>query len=78
MVANPTKNMMPAWWISMKCHSNQILERGKLLTIEPENAGNYVLLSNIYATAGKWDKFSKLRLLENKGLKKIPGCSWPW
>ncbi|XP_021294012.1 pentatricopeptide repeat-containing protein At1g11290, chloroplastic-like [Herrania umbratica] len=49
----------------------------KLLRMEPENAGNYVLLSNIYAAAGKWDKFAKMRrLLKEKGLKKIPGCSW--
>ncbi|MBA0756561.1 hypothetical protein Gogos_020234 [Gossypium gossypioides] len=49
----------------------------KLLTMEPENAGNYVLLSNIYAAAGKWDKFAKMRrLLKEKGLKKTPGCSW--
>ncbi|XWS19877.1 hypothetical protein CRYUN_Cryun31cG0053900 [Craigia yunnanensis] len=49
----------------------------KLLTMEPENAGNYVLLSNIYAAAGKWDKFAKMRrLLKEKGLKKTPGSSW--
>ncbi|KAE8682056.1 putative ALA-interacting subunit 2-like isoform X1 [Hibiscus syriacus] len=49
----------------------------KLLTMEPENAGNYVLLSNMYAVAGKWDKFAKMmRLLKEKGLKKVPGCSW--
>ncbi|OMO70338.1 hypothetical protein CCACVL1_18975 [Corchorus capsularis] len=49
----------------------------KLLTMEPRNAGNYVLLSNIYAAAGKWDKFAEMRrLLKDKGLKKIPGCSW--
>ncbi|KAJ1437018.1 Tetratricopeptide-like helical domain superfamily [Sesbania bispinosa] len=49
----------------------------KLINMEPKNAGNYVLLSNIYAAAGKWDKVAKMRsFLRDKGLKKTPGCSW--
>ncbi|KAJ1440038.1 Tetratricopeptide-like helical domain superfamily [Sesbania bispinosa] len=49
----------------------------KLINMEPKNAGNYVLLSNIYAAAGKWDKVAKMRsFLREKGLKKTPGCSW--
>ncbi|XP_059637664.1 pentatricopeptide repeat-containing protein At4g19191, mitochondrial-like [Cornus florida] len=49
----------------------------KLITMEPKNAGNYVLLSNIYAAAGKWEGVAKMRIfLRDKGLKKTPGCSW--
>ncbi|XP_050233557.1 pentatricopeptide repeat-containing protein At3g12770-like [Mercurialis annua] len=49
----------------------------KLISIEPGNAGNYVLLSNIYAAAGKWDRVAKMRsLIRDKGLKKTAGCSW--
>lgn len=49
----------------------------KLITMEPKNAGNYVLLSNIYAAAGKWDGVAKMRtFLRDKGLKKTPGSSW--
>ncbi|KAE8696325.1 putative ALA-interacting subunit 2-like isoform X1 [Hibiscus syriacus] len=63
-----------------KLHSETKLEESaaeKLLTMEPEKAGNYVLLLNIYAAAGKWDKFAKIRrLLKEKGLKKVPSCSW--
>lgn len=48
----------------------------KLLELEPENHGAYVLLSNMYAKSGKWDKVSELRkLLRSSGLKKEPGCS---
>eukprot|EP01018_Ginkgo_biloba_P030322 Gb_23083 [translate_table: standard] len=48
-----------------------------LLELEPENAGNYVLLSNIYAVAGRWDDVEKLRtMMKNRGLRKNPGCSW--
>lgn len=49
----------------------------KLVSMEPKNAGNYVLLSNIYASAGKWDGVARMRsFLRDSGLKKIPGCSW--
>ena len=48
-----------------------------LFNLEPENAGNYVLLSNIYAAAGRWDDVVKVRrTMKDKGLKKTPGCSF--
>jgi len=49
----------------------------KLIKMEPKNPANYVLLSNIFAAAGKWDKVAKMRsFLRDRGLKKTPGCSW--
>ncbi|PON83214.1 DYW domain containing protein [Trema orientale] len=49
----------------------------KLLEDEPENAGTYLLLSNVYASSGKWKEAAKVRLkMKEKGLKKQPGCSW--
>ncbi|XAR60373.1 hypothetical protein NMG60_11033718 [Bertholletia excelsa] len=49
----------------------------KLIELEPTNAGNYVLLSNIYAAAGHWSEVRQLRtLIEEKNLKKLPGKSW--
>ncbi|KAF8400271.1 hypothetical protein HHK36_013568 [Tetracentron sinense] len=48
-----------------------------LFELEPNGIGNYILLSNIYASAGKWDDVSKVRkLMRKKGLRKNPGCSW--
>ena len=48
-----------------------------LIKLEPNNTGNYVLLSNIYAAAGRWGDVSRIRaLLKKSGVKKSPGCSW--
>eukprot|EP01018_Ginkgo_biloba_P019405 Gb_07914 [translate_table: standard] len=48
-----------------------------LFELEPQNPGTYVLLSNIYAAAGKWDDVAKVRkMMKDKGIKKVPGCSW--
>jgi pentatricopeptide repeat protein len=45
--------------------------------LELEYPGHYVLLSNIYAAAGRWDGVGKVRaMMKNKGIKKDPGCSW--
>lgn len=48
-----------------------------LLKLEPENAGNYVLLSDIYAAAGRWEGVERVRtLLNNTELRKRQGSSW--
>lgn len=49
----------------------------KLLEAEPNNSGTYTLLSNIYASAGKYKEAAKIRQkMNDRGLKKQPGCSW--
>ncbi|OMO65158.1 hypothetical protein COLO4_31475 [Corchorus olitorius] len=47
-----------------------------LLSIEPENPGHYVMLSNIYALAGRMDRVEKVRniMIRNR-LKKEVGYS---
>ncbi|KAF8401778.1 hypothetical protein HHK36_012724 [Tetracentron sinense] len=53
------------------------LAANRLLDVEPRNAGTYLLLSNIYASTGRWREAAKVRLkMKDKGLKKQPGCSW--
>eukprot|EP01018_Ginkgo_biloba_P019289 Gb_18149 [translate_table: standard] len=48
----------------------------RLFYLEPERAGRYVLLSNVYAAAGKWDDVSKVRkMMQDRRVKKTPGCS---
>ncbi|XP_061345232.1 pentatricopeptide repeat-containing protein At1g08070, chloroplastic [Gastrolobium bilobum] len=48
----------------------------RLFQLEPENPGAYVLLSNIYAGAGRWNDVARIRTrLNDKGMKKVPGCT---
>ncbi|AET04218.1 putative tetratricopeptide-like helical domain, DYW domain-containing protein [Medicago truncatula] len=48
-----------------------------LFELEPDNLGNYLLLSKTYALAAKWDDVSRVRkLMREKQLRKNPGCSW--
>lgn len=49
----------------------------RLFEVAPQNPGNYVLLSNIYAEADRWLNVCDLReRMSEKGLRKIPGCSY--
>ncbi|KAJ8630766.1 hypothetical protein MRB53_024089 [Persea americana] len=48
-----------------------------LLELEPFDLATYVLLSNIYAEARKWDLRDKVRqMMKERGVKKDPGRSW--
>ncbi|KAA8546615.1 hypothetical protein F0562_002646 [Nyssa sinensis] len=49
----------------------------RCLQLEPSNAAPYVMLANIYATAGRWEEVATVRkLMRHNGVKKKPGCSW--
>eukprot|EP01018_Ginkgo_biloba_P033235 Gb_08628 [translate_table: standard] len=80
MPVQPIASVWGALLGACRIHCNMELgERvaGHLFELEPENAGNYVLLSNIYAAAGRWNDAGKVRkILKDKGLTKRPGCSW--
>ncbi|XP_058083708.1 pentatricopeptide repeat-containing protein At1g08070, chloroplastic-like [Magnolia sinica] len=48
----------------------------RLVELKPNDGCAYVLLSNIYATAGRWDDARKVRIqMKSKGLLKSPGRS---
>ncbi|MED6126778.1 hypothetical protein PIB30_081833, partial [Stylosanthes scabra] len=47
-----------------------------LISVEPENPGHYVLLSNMYALAGRMDRVESVRnVMIQRGLKKQVGYS---
>ncbi|KAI3442342.1 DYW_deaminase domain-containing protein [Psidium guajava] len=49
----------------------------QFLRHEPANAAPYVILSNMYASAGRLEDMVAIRkLMRDRGVKKKPGCSW--
>ncbi|XP_022760222.1 pentatricopeptide repeat-containing protein At4g02750-like [Durio zibethinus] len=49
----------------------------ELFRIEPDNSGNYILLSNIYAAARRWDGVSRIRAMIRKNqVRKNRASSW--
>jgi pentatricopeptide repeat protein len=78
----PVKPNAPVWGALLgacRIHRNaEIGERvGKILIqLRPEHSGYYVLLSNIYARANKWENVVTMRqMMKEKGVKKPPGYS---
>lgn len=63
-----------------RIHSNLELAEfsvKKLLELEPENSGNYILLSNIYASAGRWEESLTVRnLMKTNRVQKTSAYSW--
>ncbi|XP_068646727.1 pentatricopeptide repeat-containing protein At1g20230 [Aristolochia californica] len=80
MPAEPDACVWGALLSSCRIHGNTILGETaaeELFRLEPRNAGNYVLLSNIYASKRMWDGVNRVReRMKHIGLKKDPGCSW--
>lgn len=49
----------------------------RVIELEPDSCGYYVMLSNLYAGVSQWDNALKLRKkMKNRGIEKTPGCSW--
>ncbi|KAG6593452.1 Pentatricopeptide repeat-containing protein, partial [Cucurbita argyrosperma subsp. sororia] len=80
MRVEPDAGVWGALLHSCKIHGN--VEFGelalrKLVELEPDDGGNYVILSNMYAQAGKWEGVARLRdVMMDRGLKKSIACSW--
>lgn len=64
------------------CRNHRNLDLGvqaakKLFDLIPQNDGTYILLSNMFSTAGLWEDAAKVRkLMRDRGVKKEPACSW--
>lgn len=84
IISMPSKFDKAGAWSSLlgacRIHENvevaEIAARN-LLHLEPEVASHYVLLSNIYSSAGLWDKAMDIRRkMKEMRVQKKPGCSW--
>ncbi|KAK4846318.1 hypothetical protein QYF36_015756 [Acer negundo] len=71
--------MLGALLAACKTHGNiEVAERvvKQVIVLEPNNHGVYVVLSNMYAEAGRWQDVMRLRKVMKVGnLKKTPGWS---
>lgn len=71
-------------WSSLlsSCRTHGALDLGEevaeeLLDLEPNKPENYILLSNLYAGAGKWNDVRRTRQrMKDVGLQKESACSW--
>lgn len=80
MQIEPAAEVWCALLGACQVHSNkelgQIAAR-KLLELGPDNPGNYVLVSNVFAASQRWKDVEDVRVrMKESGLKKNPGCSW--
>ncbi|CAA3018796.1 pentatricopeptide repeat-containing At4g33990 isoform X1 [Olea europaea subsp. europaea] len=63
------------------CRTHGNVELGKkvsdrLFEVDSENVGYYVLMSNLYAKFGRWERVDEVRsLARDRGLRKTPGWS---
>ncbi|KAM7463786.1 hypothetical protein LguiA_031907 [Lonicera macranthoides] len=80
MPFDATASMWGSLLASCRVHKNVELAEvcaKYLFEIEPNNAGNHVLLSNIYATSSMWEEVAKARqVLKDSEAKKERGKSW--
>ncbi|KAF8379318.1 hypothetical protein HHK36_028752 [Tetracentron sinense] len=80
MPMRPHAGVWGALLLACRLHCN--VELGEIAAqhcfeLEPDTSGYYSLLANIYASVERWDDAKRLRkVMEEKGMSKIPGCSW--
>lgn len=79
MPMKPNAALWGALLSACRTHGDMVLAEyavKELISLEPWNSGNYVLLSNIYAERGDWDEVEKVRvLMKENSVKKYPGHS---
>lgn len=72
----PWSSLLGACCVHKDLELGQIAARN-LIEAEPHVDSHYVLLSNIYSSAGLWEKAMEVRKnMKQMGVRKEPGCSW--
>jgi len=79
MPVQPGKNVYGALLGACRIHKNMELAElaaEKLFVLDPDNAGRYMILAQMYEDAGRWQDASKLRkVVKEKEIKKPIGYS---
>ncbi|KAH9310397.1 hypothetical protein KI387_025432 [Taxus chinensis] len=83
IIKMPIKPVVAVWTClfgACRAHKNiglGVFTATLVFELDPQNTATYVLLSNIYAEMGRWGEAQMVRrLMKDRGIKKIPGCSW--
>lgn len=80
MPIEPTAAVWKALLGACRMHKNMELgayAAEHVFELDPYDSGPHVLLSNIYASAGRWGDVAKVRrMMKESGVKKEPACSW--
>ncbi|XP_057849489.2 putative pentatricopeptide repeat-containing protein At3g23330 [Cryptomeria japonica] len=83
LIKMPNKPVVDAWMCLLgACRSHKNLGLGVytanlLFELDPKNSSTYVLLSNLYTEMGELGEVQMVRrLMQDRGVKKLPGCSW--
>ncbi|KAG2702278.1 hypothetical protein I3760_06G082400 [Carya illinoinensis] len=75
----PSASVFASLLGACKCHLDSKVGEEmaiNLSELEPENPSPFVILSNIYATCGRWRDVERIRgIMSDKGLRKHPGFS---
>ncbi|PWA95422.1 tetratricopeptide repeat (TPR)-like superfamily protein [Artemisia annua] len=77
-------DLTPAMWATVigRCrilgkNKLQKFAAEKLLEMRPHSLGYYVLVVNMYADYGCWEKLAKIRvLIKDLGVNEASGCAW--
>ncbi|KAK9277302.1 hypothetical protein L1049_006842 [Liquidambar formosana] len=79
MPVQPDVSMFGAFLHGCRLHSRFDLGEAavkRMLELHPDEACYYVLMSNLYASDGRWCQANQVReLMKQRGLSKSPGCS---
>ncbi|CAN4123806.1 unnamed protein product [Withania somnifera] len=80
MPVPPTISVWGALLGACKVHGKPKLGKiaaDNLFRLDPKDSGNHVILSNMFAAAGRWDEANLVRKeMKNVGIKKGAGFSW--
>ncbi|XP_071737544.1 putative pentatricopeptide repeat-containing protein At5g52630 [Rutidosis leptorrhynchoides] len=80
MPIQPTECVWGALLTGCRLHNNTELATycaDKVFELGPTNSGMHVLLSNVYASAGRYEEAARARkMLRDTGVKKETGLSW--
>ncbi|KAL6552890.1 hypothetical protein OROHE_008254 [Orobanche hederae] len=80
MTIQPTAAVWKALLGSCRMHKNVelgVYAAERVFELDPHDSGPHMLLSNIYASAGRLSDAARVRKMMNEsGVKKEPACSW--